>query len=77
MHCRAVAQPRRDPLELTTVEGFAVVDQVVELGRPILVITGGDPLMRRDVFDLVGYVGIGGCGSPFRPAQPAWLPGKH
>lgn len=55
VHCRADAQPRRDPLELTTSEGFAVIDQVVELGRPILVLTGGDPMMRRDVFDLIGY----------------------
>lgn len=55
VHCRAVAQPRRDPQELTTSEGFAVIDQVVALGRPILVITGGDPLMRRDVYDLIAY----------------------
>lgn len=55
VHCRALAQPRRDPLELTTSEGCAVIDQIVELGRPILIITGGDPLMRRDVFDLIAY----------------------
>lgn len=55
VHCRAEAQPRRDPLELTTDEGFRLIDQVVELGRPILVLTGGDPLMRRDLFDLADY----------------------
>lgn len=55
VHCRAVAQPRRDPHELTTREGFALIDQIVTLGRPILVITGGDPLMRRDVYDLIAY----------------------
>ena len=54
-HCRAMAMPRRDPRELTTAEGYRLIDQVVEIGRPILVVTGGDPLMRRDVFDLIAY----------------------
>lgn len=55
VHCRATAIPRRDPRELTTEEGFRVIDQVVEIGRPILVVTGGDPMMRRDVYDLLEY----------------------
>src|SRR5579884_2977666 len=55
VHCRAEAIPRCDPRELSTEEGFRVIDQVVEIGRPILVVTGGDPMMRRDVFDLLGY----------------------
>ena len=55
-HCRAEAQPKRHPLELTTREGFALLDQMADFGnRPIVVITGGDALMRRDVFDFVGY----------------------
>jgi AdoMet-dependent heme synthase len=55
VHCRAEAIPYRDPNELTTEEGFRLIDQVVELGKPILVITGGDPLMREDVYDLLAY----------------------
>jgi len=55
IHCRATAIPRRDPRELTTEEGFRLIDQIVEMGRPILVVTGGDPMMRRDVYDLLGY----------------------
>ncbi len=55
VHCRAEAIPRRDPRELSTEEGFRLIDQVVEIGRPILVITGGDPMMRRDVYDLLAY----------------------
>lgn len=55
-HCRAQAQPKRHPLELTTQEGFRLLDQMAEFGnRPIVVITGGDALMRRDVFDLISY----------------------
>jgi radical SAM protein len=54
-HCRATAQPRRHPHELTTAEAERLIDQLAGFGtRPILVLTGGDPLMRRDVFDLAG-----------------------
>lgn len=54
-HCRASAIPRRDPCELTTDEGKALIDDLVELGRPILILTGGDPFMRRDLPDLARY----------------------
>lgn len=60
VHCRAEAIPLRDPRELSTREAFDVVDQVVAAGRPILVVTGGDPLMRPDVFEILEYaVGAG------------------
>ena len=55
VHCRAEAQPRRDPRELTTEEGFRLIDELVEVGGPILVITGGDPLMRPDLIDFIRY----------------------
>ena len=55
VHCRAEAMPRRDPRELSTDEGFRLVDALVEIGRPILIVTGGDPLMRRDVEEIVSY----------------------
>jgi len=48
-HCRAEAQSRRHPEELTTDEAFRVVDQLAAMRPPMLVLTGGDPLMRRDV----------------------------
>lgn len=53
MHCRADAQPKRDPRELDTEEAMSLIDSLADFGtRPILVLTGGDPLMRRDLFDL-------------------------
>jgi radical SAM protein len=55
VHCRAEAQPKRDPRELTTEEGFRLIDQIAEIGGPILVLTGGDPMMRRDIFDFITY----------------------
>ncbi|MEP4076689.1 radical SAM protein [Haloferula sp.] len=48
-HCRAEAQPRRHPDELDEAEAFALVDQLAELKPPMLILTGGDPMMRRDV----------------------------
>ena len=60
VHCRAEAQPRRDPLELSTAEGFRLLDQVRDLGSPVFILTGGDPLEREDIFDLLAYgAGIG------------------
>lgn len=55
LHCRAEAIPRRDPQEITTAEGVRLIDAVARFGRPapLLVFTGGDPLRRSDVFDLV------------------------
>ena len=55
IHCRAEAQPKRDPRELTTDEGFRLIDELVDVGRPILIVTGGDPMMRPDLFDLIRY----------------------
>jgi len=55
VHCRAEAQPRRHPEELTTEEGYRLLDQIKSFGDPIFVITGGDPMMRRDLYDLMAY----------------------
>ncbi len=55
-HCRACAQPRRHPHELTLAQGRALMAQLRQFPRPpLLVLTGGDPLKRDDVFDLVRY----------------------
>lgn len=55
VHCRAEAMPRRHPQELTTAEGVHLIEAVSRFGRPapLLVLTGGDPLRRPDVYDLV------------------------
>jgi len=54
-HCRASARPWRDPLELSTDEGRRVIDQVADLGTPIMILSGGDPLQRPDLCDLVRH----------------------
>ncbi|GIP20989.1 radical SAM/SPASM domain-containing protein [Paenibacillus sp. J22TS3] len=55
LHCRAEAQYAADPRQLTTEEGRALIDQIAELDNPLLVFTGGDPLMRPDLYDLIKY----------------------
>lgn len=56
-HCRARAQKKRHPDELDTEEVFKVIDQITEFGEPypLVVFTGGDPLMREDIFEIVSY----------------------
>ncbi|MBI2965141.1 MAG: TIGR04053 family radical SAM/SPASM domain-containing protein [Chloroflexi bacterium] len=55
-HCRAEAQPQRHPLELTTDECQALLDELTHFGHsPIVILSGGDPFMRRDLFDIVSY----------------------
>ncbi|MCM3767546.1 TIGR04053 family radical SAM/SPASM domain-containing protein [Neobacillus niacini] len=55
LHCRADAQYMRDPRELTFEEGKYLIDQIYDMNNPLLVFTGGDPLMRQDIFDLAKY----------------------
>jgi radical SAM protein len=71
VHCRADAQHRRNPGELTTEEGFALIDRFTEFGSPILVFTGGDPMMRRDLFDLVEYADSAGLRCSLTPTATA------
>jgi radical SAM protein len=55
-HCRAQAQPRRSPLELSSRECFRVLEELTSFDHsPIVVLSGGDPFMRRDLFDLVEH----------------------
>jgi len=56
-HCRATAVPHRDSRELSTAQACELMDQVLEFGSPppFFVITGGDPFMRPDLFDLVAH----------------------
>ena len=55
LHCRATAVPNRDRGELSTGEAKQLLDTVRTFGRPLFVLTGGDPLKRPDVVELVRY----------------------
>jgi radical SAM protein len=55
VHCRASAQPDRHPMELSTDEGKKLIDQIAALKVPVFVLTGGDPIKRPDLFELIWY----------------------
>jgi radical SAM protein len=55
VHCRASAQPERHPMELSTGEGKELIDQIAALEVPVFVLTGGDPIKRPDLFELIGH----------------------
>jgi AdoMet-dependent heme synthase len=53
VHCRASALPDRNPMELTTEEGYRLLEQIRSFGNPLMVFTGGDPLKRPDLDSLL------------------------
>jgi len=55
VHCRASAQPNRHSMELSTDEGKNLIDQIAAMKVPVFVLTGGDPLKRPDLFELIGH----------------------
>jgi len=55
LHCRASARPNRDSSELDTAEAKRLMDTVRQFGKPLFVLTGGDPLKRDDTIELVQY----------------------
>lgn len=73
LHCRADAIARRDPGELTTEEGFRLIDQVRSFGEipPLFVVTGGDPMRRPDLADLVRYASDVGLTVALTPSGTA------
>ncbi|RPJ72023.1 MAG: radical SAM protein, partial [Desulfobacteraceae bacterium] len=55
VHCRASATRGPYTGELDTPEAFRLLDQIAELGQPIVILTGGEPLLRADIFDIAAY----------------------
>lgn len=55
LHCRAEAQYKSDPRQLTFTEGKKLIDEIAGMNNPLFVFTGGDPLMRPDLFELARY----------------------
>lgn len=72
-HCRASAIPRRDPHELSTREAFELVDQIVACDHPLFVLTGGDPLMRDDIYKIVEHATSQGLTTAVTPSATGRL----
>ncbi len=55
VHCRASAADIVDPNELKTDEILRLIDDIASFSNPILILSGGEPLVREDVFDIASY----------------------
>ncbi len=72
VHCRADAQHFRDPRELSTAEAKALIERLAAFGNnPILIFTGGDPMMRPDLFELIAYANERGLRCSLTPTATA------
>ena len=72
-HCRASAQPRRNPGELTTAEGEDLLAQTAAMGTPVFILSGGDPVKRPDLCTLIRYGKTLGLRIGTIPAATAML----
>lgn len=54
-HCRAAAWKGPYEGELTTAEGRALLEDIATLGQVVIILTGGEPLLRQDIFELAAY----------------------
>ncbi len=60
MHCYASSRNREYPGELTTEEGLALLDDLAAFGAPTVLFSGGEPLTRPDIFQLVAHASLKG-----------------
>ena len=72
-HCRAEAQSHRHPDELNREEASRLISQLADLNPPMLILTGGDPLMRSDALDLVREATAEGLHVGLSPSATARL----
>ncbi|NQU75280.1 MAG: radical SAM protein, partial [Planctomycetes bacterium] len=61
-HCRAAAQPMAYPDELTTAECRRLIENIASFAKPIIILTGGEPMLRPDIYDIAAYAA--GMGLP-------------
>ena len=69
-HCYINATDKKPINELTTEEAKNLIDQICEVSRPLLILSGGEPLLRSDIYELIRYgaskglkMGLGSNGS--------------
>jgi len=69
-HCYSISGDTDFPGELSTAQVFTVMDDIKEFRVPVLILSGGEPLMRQDIFDISArakqhgfYVGLSSNGT--------------
>lgn len=55
VHCRAASEKGPYPGELDTDKSMEILDQIALVGKPIIILSGGEPLLREDIFDLARH----------------------
>ena len=73
VHCRACAQPLRRRDELSTEEAKRLIDEIAAMEVPVFVLSGGDPLKRPDIYELVEYASARGVHTSMTPSATPLL----
>ena len=55
VHCRAAAERGPYPGELSTEESLRLIDGIASFSTPVVILTGGEPLLREDIYDIARY----------------------
>ena len=55
VHCRAAANCGHYPGELSTEKCFQLIDEIAAMSSPVIILTGGEPLLRPDIFEIATY----------------------
>jgi len=71
--CRICTRTESDPDELSTAEGFELLDEVKRFGNPLMILTGGDPLKRPDLFELATHSVAAGLRTNITPSPTPLL----
>ncbi len=69
-HCRAGEKPATAEQELSTRECLQLIDQMVSFTSPVVMITGGEPMLRDDLPEIVHYLSAQGFGTTLSPCGP-------
>ncbi len=59
-HCRGSSTSRKPAGELTTQEAMHFIDEIAQMGKTILILSGGEPLVREDIYQIASYANIKG-----------------
>lgn len=57
VHCYSSSDGRQKEAEMTTPQARLLIDQAADFGCPVLLFSGGEPLLRKDLFELIAYAG--------------------
>ena len=55
VHCRASSMHGRYAGELATAQGLKLLDDIAAFSKPVIILTGGEPLLRADIYEIAAY----------------------